>query len=369
MYKAATLPNESVTAFDCFRSHSNSIISSEQISLISNFIEAFVLYDEVYISPEKKNASFLSRLDPEKTIFKFEGMDCFNNQDDQDKLFYDVRSLDYVLPKLAEENKAWFMQRSPAYNGGNLDAEDDVLKHSSKDTSIIRLMQWCNLNENSLRFKTVPLLSLSLTDVEKNTYENDKASDVVLYRYLEFAKKHKGDFISIKQFNTDPFVGELTYTPPFMSLFVDRVKILEKSEEVLLQIRSEFSAFREVRRSYSRSILNAVTFGEKKEVVNEWNTQWEILCSGEFKKPSLLTRSFSTTDSVSNLVSVKSLTTSPSKLKDKLLEHNEYRKAHKKFCVFSDLKESLDLVQMHKNNLHGVFGIRKVVEYQDKASE
>ena len=360
MYKSASISAWSADAFLCLNSSLIDVMSSEYISRIENFIDAYVLYEELLLPERYSKQKEFSQLDPEGKIFKYIKSETLDHSDDMTKhVSIDVGLYESAFEEISKEDRNWFIQHQPSF-AEEVAQESDFLE--SKFMSQLRLWQWGLLNEVAEKNKSIPLFPLSLEGIEKFDLNREKPSELVISRYLDFANFHQKKFLKLIQYGTEPFIARLSKVPPLLSLYIDRTSALENWRDTMITLREEFKEFRSLRERYSQSITEAESLVERQDIVDDWDGKWGALCAGEFKEPSFLSRKLSATDSSSAIVSVESA--SPKVILKNLIEHTEYRKAYKHFRVFGSLNESLNSMKINQDKLNDVFGVEKFVQYK-----
>ncbi|EGX6965381.1 MULTISPECIES: hypothetical protein [Vibrio] len=358
--KSAVISSWSVDAFLCLNQRLVDVMSSEYITRIENFIDAYVLYDKVYLPYRYKDKAELKALDSNSSIFEFVDPSTLEHSDDmKNHVSIDIGLYERSFDELCNEDKSWFVQHQPSFG-------EEAILHpelfSSGFMTQLRLWQWGLINEMGKNNAAIPLMPLSLEAIEVFDTSREKLTEIVINKYYQYAKAHEAKFIALMQYETEPFIAQLSKMPPLLSLFIDRTNQIECGLSTLITLRDEFVDFRKLRESYTASIQEATTFGERNDIVSDWNSKWDLLCKGEFKTPNLLRRKVSSTELSSAIVSPG--TGGAKAFIHHVLEHFEYKKSYKQFRVFGTINQCLSNMDISQNKLNSVFGVERFIEYK-----
>ena len=106
----------SVDAFLCLNQRLVDVMSSEYITRIENFIDAYVLYDKVYLPYRYKDKAELKALDSNSSIFEFVDPSTLEHSDDMNNhLSIDIGLYERSFDELCKEGKPWFVQHQPSF--------------------------------------------------------------------------------------------------------------------------------------------------------------------------------------------------------------------------------------------------------------
>lgn len=365
MKNSAVLSNWCIDAFDCLSSKIYSKLSFEQISRIDSFISAVILFEEVYLSENYTNNRIIKELNRAKegTIKIVEQSKLLNSTDMTINISIDANLYYLAFEELAKENNLWQIQHDP-------DIGFEIVKNSEDDVNIremlenkfftqLRLWHWCYTNEMAEVTNSVNIIPMSLKAVAELSHNQTKLTDVVVKNYIDYAKFHNQRFIRMSETISTPFISEIKHVPPLMSLLLSRCRSSEDMVTVLTEMRNEFSEFRKLRHEFTNKVVNAENIGEQEEIVADWNRAWETLTAGEFKKPNLLKRKITSTDISTSIASIESggLKT----IIKNLIDHHQYKKAHKQFQIYSDVHEHINNIDQNRTLLTDKFGIEGII--------
>lgn len=371
MENSAVLSNWCIDAFDCLSSKLGSKLSFEQISRVDAFISSVVLFDEVFLSENYAKNRIVKELNRrnEGTIKIVTRDKLFHSTDMTDHISIDVDLHYLAFEELAKENELWQIQHDPGIgievikSAGSDPHCREML--DSKFLTQLRLWHWCYTNEMAEITNSVNILPLSLNAVSQFANKKPNLTDVILKGYIDYAAYHNQRFVRMSETLSTPFVSEIKSVPPLMSLLLSRCRTSEDMVTVLADMRKEFSEFRKLRHEFTNKVLEADNIGEQEDIVADWNRAWETLSAGEFKKPNLLKRKITSTDISTSVASIESggLKT----VLKNLVDHHQYKKAHKQFQIYSDVHEQINNMDQNKLLLGDKFGVESIIPMSFKA--
>ncbi|MBU2923196.1 hypothetical protein Q4530_02775 [Colwellia sp. 1_MG-2023] len=365
MNNSAVLSNWSIDAFDCLSSKLYKKLSVELVSRVETFISSVILFDEVVLSENYKKNRIVKELNRRHsgTIRFIDKEELFHSTDMTDHISIDADLHALAFEELSKENKIWQIQHDP---GIGLDiiksAETDQTSKELLESNFLtqlRMWHWCYTNEMAELTDSVNMLPLSLNSVSEFALQKKDKRDAVLKNYFDYATQHNQRFVRLSESISTPFISEIKYIPPFMSLLLSRCKSSEDMVGKLADMREEFKEFRTLRHKFTNKVQISKNIGEQEEIVADWNRAWEALTAGEFKKPNLLRRKITSTDISSSLVSVE--TGGLKTFIKQAIDYHQYKKAHKQFQVFSNLGEHINNINQNQVLLGKAFGVESIV--------
>ncbi|MEY2336500.1 hypothetical protein [Acidithiobacillus ferrianus] len=360
MSNKATIPFWSADAFLYFvmpRSYI-SAWSSELVSRVSSFVDAYVLFDKVVLPERYKKYSELKVLDPDNTIFEYISSECLNHSDDLIKgvtidLSMDLSNIDTLM----QEDYKWFSQ----HNGNVSRSEyDSLIEEAPLSMAYLRLWQLGLLNEISDYSKSVSILPLSLQGLESADSTKKRHVPFHVDRISDLDKHLQGVIKAITANTGEFFVDYLENVPPLFTLLVDQALSHDHAIEVLRQLRSDFCGLRELNGKYNSSIEKAGSLRDKKDVIDEWNASWHRLIKGDFKKPQLLRKKVSSSDVSKSII--KPGSSGISTIIQMFLDYREDCQSYKRFKIFSELYNELDGISGARSKIKSKFSVDLVNE-------
>lgn len=347
-----TLPFWSVDAFLYWvmpRSYTSKW-SSELMSRVSGFLDAYIMFDTVIIPERYKQEPILKKLDPNQSIFEYVNSNSIINSDDLSKGLTIDLSLN--LPDmniLKKDDYLWFSQHS-----GYFEPEEykGMVSEGLISFSLLRLWQLSLINEITELKECCAILPLSLRDLDVLQV---KALPFHLNKVNELDACYQSMIKSVSVALGEEFNDYLENVPPFLSLVIDQSLTQEHSIDVIAQIREDYEELRVSGSLYSNEIIRSKGLRDKKGVIDEWNDAWSRLLNDSFKKPSLFKRKLSLGDISKAIVTPqKSGLSSIIKL---LLEQAEAYSSYKRFRIYCDLFTELDSISFSKEKLEKTFSV------------
>ena len=363
MRNSAVVTAWGVNALDCLSSKLLKTISYEQISRVESFISAFILYDEVYLNERFSTNKLVSELNSSTRAIKFiKSVDLYNSDDERNHISFDVDLHKFSFDELSKDNTKWQYMHNPSMAKSIifLGLEDEPkIKNmfDGKYYTQFRLWVWCLANEMAEHTKSVCLLPLSMNDIQKFSNKSNINEHILNY-YIDYAQRHNQKFVKLSESISEPFISELSNIPPFFSLFLYRCKSNNSVSDVLISLREDYSEFRALRHKFTSQVSESETILEKQHIVKEWNDSWASLVSGEFKKPSLLNNTISSTDVSNILISVGNA--APKKLVKHILDYKDNKKSYNHFRVFSHVESEIDGFKTNFSMMKDVFGVEDI---------
>ncbi len=324
--------------------------SSELISRVSTFIDAYILYDKIVLPQRYENEPEILQLDTNQQIFEYISPTELVHSDDLRRGI----SLDFSLnmtnfETLMNENFKWFSQHR-----GNVTLEEYSSLVGESDITIahLRLWQLGLTNEISEKRDAAIILPPSLQGIE--TGNNERSIPFHVSKLDELDNHFQDICKSIVANLGEDFVDQLTNVPPFLSLLLDQSPSRELAIDTLIQLRNDYRELRRLTASYQGAIIKATGHRDKKDVIHDWNASWESILKSDFRKPRLARKQISISD-FSKAVVKESSTLST--LIQTFLEYREERQAYKRFKIFGDLYNELEQVSNLYKSLKTKFQI------------
>lgn len=360
MTSKVTVPFWSVDAFIYFvrpRTYIDNW-SSELISRVSSFVDAYVLFDKVVLPARYRDEKELKSLDPENSIFNYVNSESLNHSDDLSKgvtidLSMDLSSIDALM----EEDYKWFSQHD-----GNLSKEDydSVFKDGPISMAFLRLWQLGLVNEISDLTESCSILPLSLQEIEGDKKSKRRSFPFHLNKISDLDQHYQGIIRTVSAATADSFIDYLENVPPLFTLLVDQSPSNEYAIDTLRQLRRDFSGFRALTDTYNSAIDNAGSLREKKEVIDDWNQSWHRLVKGDFKKPQLLRKKVSNSEISKSIINPEG--TGISTIVQMFLDYREDCQSFKRFKLYSELYNELDGISGSREKLKKKFSVDLVNE-------
>jgi hypothetical protein len=330
--------------------------SSELISRVSSFVDAYVLFEKVALPERYKKYKELQELDPEGVIFEFIRSDTLRHSDDLVKgITLDLSLNMSNLESLLQEDYKWFSQHD-----GNVSREEyeSIIELSSISMAHLRLWQLGLVNEIADNTKASVILPLSLQGLENEG--NERKLPFHVDRLSDLNNHFQGLIRSITASTSDVFIDYLNNVPPLFTLLVDQVLSYDHAIEVLKQLRKDYSRLRALNIDYQSSIEDAGSNRDKKDIIDDWNKSWDLLLKGDFRKPQFLRKKISSSDISKSIV--KPHSSGLSTLIHSYLDYREERHSYNRFMIYSELYNELDGVSGSRKNLESKFSVNLVNE-------
>lgn len=309
--------------------------SSELISRVSGFIEAYILFDTICIPERYKNSEIIRRLDSDSSIFEFIGSSQLRNSDHLSNGVTLDLSLNLTsLETLAAEDYQWFSQHQ-----GYAPREDydSLIKEGGISITHLRLWQFSLVNEIADLSESTVILPLSLQNIESSKtrtapFHVQKLSDLDTY-FQESVK-------SVSATLGPSFNDFLHNTPPFLTLLIDQAQSQDHAIDVLRQLRRDYAALKDQSKIYRDALDKTASLRDKTQIIAEWNDSWASLLKESFRKPQLLTRKISSADIAKALI--KPHEDGISRILEAFLEYREECRIYSRFHIYSELYNELD---------------------------
>jgi hypothetical protein len=351
----------SVDAFiTLVRAHSYKKLTPELISRLSAFVDSYILFDTVRL-PERYSAAtpeleFLGGSD----IFRFTPRAELLHSDDLNQgITIDINLALTAFNEIVGEDKYWSLQHDPDLFGAIYGENSELME--GKVISQMRLWLWCAMNEITEKYGSTILLPNSLVGIEKYEKDRSRTTDYVHRRFMEFAKHYQDRLVSASRTIEDPYVDTIKNYPPLLACLLDRANNKEQFLDVLKSMRKEYAALRDLRGKFTSSISSANSVGEKRDIIESWDSSWEQLLKADFKRTGFLSRKISTGDIVKIIFSPDNYLDIIKFLTQQGLDFGEEAKRTKQFKVFCKVASDTDSVYFDNNALYKKFGIEGVV--------
>lgn len=348
----------SVDEFLCLCRGINHILTHERISRIETLIDAYILFDNVYI-PEKylKEGELLSLNSGENVFIPVQRVSLTHSDNIFDGITIRVDAYLRSFEELCKEDKYWSMQNTPELT----ERDYYALGLDSQSFALLRLWQWGATNEIAEKTNSTPIFPLSLTGVEKaNLPVRFPEEDLIMERYREYSSYAGIKIASVTKYLSAPFAAIIKALPPFLSLLMDQSLNREHAIEVLKMLRRDYKEFRDVRRQFTQELNSAKNVKDQTDVINEWNKAWESLSRNQFNMPSFKarTRKVSTVDAVQ--IPINPIKGSAQVILNNLVEYIKERKSSKQFRIFTTLNEEFDAIDINGSRLQEVFNVNSI---------
>ncbi|CAD5109886.1 hypothetical protein [Zestomonas carbonaria] len=324
------------------------VCSSEGVSRVSGFLDAYILYDQVVLPERYKGEGVIRALDPSEDVFEFVTSDSLVNSDSLAQGLTVDFSLDYSnFSDLQKDEFKWFSQ----HLGYASKADYESIREGAISFTLLRLWQISLVSEIAELTDSTVILPLSLQGIDTSV---TKVVPFHVKKLDELNSHFQGTIRSISMVEGNIFSDYIKNVPPFLALLIDQAPSREYAIETLVQFRRDYGALRQQSVSFCREFQSASTLRNKKLVVDEWNTLWDTLLKGDFQKPVLLRRKVSSADMVKAIVD-PSISLGVSAFIKAFLEYRIETKAYSKFRVYSDLYNELDVISGTRDKLRDKF--------------
>lgn len=346
----ATIPFWSVDEFLYFTMPRNfeKIWSSELLSRVSTFVDAYILYDKVLLPERYSIEDKIKSLDPGGDIFEYVTSEELLHSDELTKgISLDLSLNINCFEELEAENYMWFSQHS------GYSSEDnylDIVNKTNISFSLLRIWQVSLLNEIADLTGSVSILPLSLQGVDTSP---SRSLPFHVERIGELSDHFQDNVRTVSAAIGDQYHDYVENVPPFFTLLIDQALSNEHVVETLVQLRRDFKKLRETGAEYSQLIKVEKGLRGKREIVEQWNSSWELLYRGDFKKPQLLKRKISSSD-FSKAV-VKPGASGLSSIIQSFFEYREEAESYNRFRIYGELYNELDNVTGIKSQLKKKF--------------
>lgn len=348
----------SVDEFLCLCRGISDVITHERISRIETLIDAYILFDNVYV-PERyfKEPELLILNSDESVFIPVERSSLTYSDNLADGITIAVDAYLKSFEELKKEDKYWSMQHTPELT------EQDyyALRLDSQSFAWLRLWQWGAINEIAGKTHSIPIFPLSLTGVEKtNLPVRTPEEDIILERYREYSSHAGIKITSVTKYLTTPFAAIIKALPPFFSLLVDQSLNRDHAIEVLKLLRRDYKEFRDVRRRFMQELNTAKNLKDQTDVINEWNASWESLSRNQFNIPSFRVRARKVSIADAIKIPIDPVKGSAQVVLNNLVEYLKERKSYKQFRIFATLNEELGTIDINGSRLQKVFNINSI---------
>ncbi|MFQ1895824.1 hypothetical protein ACK36K_00540 [Aeromonas veronii] len=353
MQNNVTIPFWSIDAYFYFIMPSTSVKvwSSELMSRVSSFVDAYVLFDKISIPERYADYDELKLLDPDGSIFNFVKSESLHHSDDITKgITIDISLNSPSMDSLSKDNFKWYVQHS-----GHASREDyeEITKDSPITMTHLRLWQFGLVNEIADNTNSSIILPLSLQELEINS--NSRKLPFHVDKLSELDSHFQGIVKTVTATSGEEFTDYIENCPPFLSLLIDQSTSTEHSFQTLMQLRRDYSSLRHLNIQYQTDIKNEQSIRGKKFIIDEWNTSWESMLKGDFKKPQLLKKKISNSD-VSKAI-IKPSSVGLSTIIQTYLDYRDQNKAFSRFKVYSELYKEIDGISCSQSNLNSKFNV------------
>lgn len=326
--------------------------SSELMSRVSSFVDAYVLFEKISIPERYEKYNELKWLDPEGCIFNFVKSESLHHSDQLTKgLTIDISLNSPSLESLYKDNFKWYVQHT-----GHSSKEDyeEISRDGGITMTHLRLWQFGLVNEIADNTNSSIILPLSLQDLDSNSTNNRKLPFHV-NKLSELDSHFQNIVKTVTATSGDEFTDYIENCPPFLSLLIDQSTSAEHSIQTLKQLRNDYSSLRHLNLQYQTDIKKEKSIRGKKNIIDKWNTSWESMLKGDFKKPQLLKKKISNSD-VSKAI-IKPSSVGISTIIQSYLDYRDQNKAFSRFKIYSELYKEIDGISCSHNNLKNKFNV------------
>lgn len=231
---------------DHILSKSLNIITGAQLSDFEAFLNAYIFFDDIYVSEKHKNSSFLEKLDLDETIFKFCN-DLHINPKDFSSLGIDV-FLDAKNSQHLKTSAIWAEQGMP-FNLSQKDRQK-ILKENGNIKQVyyyLILHHYKTLMINSITNNAFSLLSSSLTCVhplilqELPFITDNLLSKSKFKEYRNYLKKDICCDVEVAE-------SELKFqfkSPSVLTEFINHTRDSDDFFSILIFLRKKYKPFRD----------------------------------------------------------------------------------------------------------------------------
>lgn len=324
--------------------------SSELMSRVSGFLDAYIMFDTVIIPERYKEEGILKKLDPNQSIFEYVKSNALINSDDLcNGLTIDLSLNIPDINALKKDDYLWFSQHTGYCSPEDF---DKMVSENFMSFSLLRLWQLSLINEITELTECCAILPLSLRDIDLFQI---KEPPFHLNKINELNVHYQSMIKTVSVAVGEQFNDYLENIPPFLSLVIDQSLSQEHSIEVIAKIREDYKELRSSGSLYSSEIILSKGLRNKKEIIDEWNESWGKLLKSSFKKPSLFKRKLSLGDISKAVVTPQKA--GVSSIIQLFLEHIEEYSSYKRFRIYCDLYTELDSITFSKNKLEKTFSV------------
>lgn len=373
--KGATLSYLAVNELDCLTKNMHEQLSAEIISRISNIIDAYILFDEIYISPKYIDNSMINELDPSREIFKFFDTSKLMHADNLgDEITFDINLAVDILPRIMDDDKYWTIQHNPKMFSDNYDsiaARQHKLNRNSISYSHLRLWQWSAINEASSTYNATALFPNSVAQISKFDKPRTPNEDFIYKCLQAYTNEIESNVIAMSHICNDGCFETVKNFPALTACLLDRSNNTANILHTLKIMRNEYRELRQLRNNYTNEINNSKTIGEKKDVIRDWNSSWDKLLKTDFKRVGFIKRMINSSNiidcsidlsTIFSNISTGNINVSDFKDIAKLLmrtykEHSDAKKITKRFSIFCDLNDNFNSITLNEERLFKKYNI------------
>ena len=336
-------------------------LTPELISRISAFVDAYILFDKVRLPERYQRYSELKELGGTE-VFAFTPSDDLIHSDDLKKgITFDINIAATTLPQIIEQDEYWALQHDPIL-GELYNTMPDISKDNIM--SLMRLWQWCAMNELTEKYASTPLLPNSIVDIEDIEVKEHNKSRYAYNLFNEFVTSYKNEIKSASRYIEDPYIDTIKSYPPLLAVLLDRSSCKERLGETLKSMRGDYSEIRNLQQRFISSVTHATSVGEKKDVIEAWNSEWEKLLRSDFRRVGFLSRRVSSSEILKMVFNPSNHIEIIKFLTGQAIDYIGYRKEMKltkQFKVFCQISKDANSIHFDNNLLYSKFGIEYVV--------
>ncbi|WP_146774690.1 MULTISPECIES: hypothetical protein [unclassified Pseudomonas] len=340
------------------RGQSYNWLTPELISRLSAFVEGFILFDKIRLPERYSKYDELKELGGENSFLFTPAKDVLHSDDLTKGITIDVNLALAAFSDIANEDAYWTIQHDPDLYEEMRSQTSEIA--NSRTMSLMRIWLSSATNEISEKYGSTLLLPNSLASIEKYTKINSQNTDYIHEKYSEFSKYYQGQLISASRSVEDPYIDTIKNFPPLLACLLDRAKNSEHILDTLNSMRKEYSELRDLRKNFTSSISNTNTVGQKREIIEAWNTSWEHLLKSDFKRTGFLSRKISSGDIVKMVFNPNNYIEILKFLAQQSVDHFDEGKRTKQFKIFCRIAADSSAVLFNNQTLLKKFGIQGV---------
>ncbi|MHB8367651.1 MAG: hypothetical protein ACYDB0_11650 [Acidithiobacillus sp.] len=340
-------------------------LTPELISRISAFVDAYILFDKVRLPERYQRYQELNELGGTE-VFAFTPSDDLIHSDDLSKgITFDIGIAAKAFPEIIEKEKYWTLQHNPEFGSVYSTAPDLV---DGNIMSLMRLWQWCAMNELTEKYASTPLLPNSIVGIEELETKGHRESPYAYNLFSQFVERYQSKIVSISGYVKDPYIDTIKSYPPLLAILLHRSHRREQLSETLKSMREDYKEIRKLQQRFVSSVADAASVGEKKQIIESWNSEWKKLLEDDCKSVGFLSRSVSSGDIanlaysfINHIEIMKLLTTKGASIVADYISQRKEVKLTKQFKVFCRISKDADSVYFNNDALYKKFGIEGIV--------
>ena len=339
MLSEATISAWSIEAFLNLTGDEPAYLSPEIISRINAFIEAYVLFDKIFLPYRTGDYLQLKGLDGQGEIFDYINPNKLAHSTQSSRFTLELDLGAKHMASLVAQDRYWFLEHDPDF-GEKL---YERLKNGLFMTNL-RIWQYGLVNEVSELTGAVSLMPLSLAGISGDRHHNPIDLDYIYERFQEFSEQQKQRIARVLVYDASREIIEISNVPPLFLRLIDACKDPSDLFEKLGLLRNDYSELRDLRRTIACELKGLHKLKEREDVIRGWDDGWGVLLKNEFRKPSLLRRKISSTEMASGAISPTS--DGIKTIFSNVLEHWKERKLARRYGFFEADQSAFDNIEL-----------------------